>query len=315
VLSATVLTLSALMALASPSQDFDRGRVAFGRGEYLRAIELLRPLLYPELRLETEGEVVQAHRMLGVANLFEGRPAEAKVEFRKLLELRPDYRFDPLLDPPRVVDFFNSVVKDEEDEIAALEAKRKKQEAERAAQRRQEAERLRIATAKVIVYDRHSYLLNFVPFGAGQFQNGQRRKGLAFAGTEAGLGLVSLGAFVANFWLFGLEPHRRCLEVQPMDAGGLPRQCPDAKVDHSDEDLSRNLMRVQVVSGGLFFAAAIWGAIDAVRHFQERERLEIETVPSAAPGPAPPPRPQARKLDIQPGIGAAPLGLGLSFTF
>ena len=205
-LSATVLTLSALMALASPSQDFDRGRVAFGRGEYLRAIELLRPLLYPELRLETEGEVVQAHRMLGVANLFEGRPAEAKVEFRKLLELRPDYRFDPLLDPPRVVDFFNSVVKDEEDEIAALEAKRKKQESERAAQRRQEAERLRIATAKVIVYDRHSYLLNFVPFGAGQFQNGQRRKGLAFAGTEAGLGLVSLGAFVANFWLFGLEP-------------------------------------------------------------------------------------------------------------
>jgi hypothetical protein len=308
------------MALASPTQEFERGRIAFGRGEYLRAIELLRPLLYPELRLESEGEVVQAHRMLGVANLFEGRPAEAKVEFRKLLELRPDYRFDPLLDPPRVVDFFNSVLKEEEDEIAALEAKRKKQEAERAAQRRDEAERLRVATAKVVFYERHSYVLNFIPFGAGQFQNGQRRTGRAFAGAEAGLAVISVGTFVTNFWLFGLQPHRRCLQAQPMDAGGMNGKCPDDKVDHSDEDLSRNLMRLQVVSGGLFFAVAIWGAIDAIRHFQERERLELETTPapaaSAAPPPAPPPpKPQAGRLEIQPGIPATPLGLGLSWAF
>lgn len=320
--AAAVVSLSTLLALASSSQDFERGRIAFGRGEYQRAIGILRPLLYPELRLESEGEVVQAHRMLGVANLFEGRPAEAKVEFRKLLELRPDYRFDPLLDPPRVVDFFNSIVKDEEDELAALEAKRRKQEAERAAQRREEAERLRVATAKVIVYEQHSYLLNFVPFGAGQFQNGQRRKGLAFAGAEAGLALVSVGAFVANFWLFGLQPHRACLDPQPVDAGGLPARCPDSRVDHSDEDLSRNLTRLQIVSGGLFWATAVWGAIDAVRHFQDRERLEIEMPPAGTPGAASPttprlapPKPQASRLEIQPGIPAAPIGLGLSWAF
>jgi len=317
--AAVVASLSALLALTPPSQDFDRGRIAFGRGEYQRAIGILRPLLYPELRLESEGEVVQAHRMLGVANLFEGRPAEAKVEFRKLLELRPDYRFDPLLDPPRVVDFFNSVLKEEEDEIASLEAKRKKLEAERAAQRREEAERLRAASAKVIVYERHSYLLNFVPFGAGQFQNGQRRKGLVFAGTEAGLVLVSVGAFAANFWIFGLQPHRACLDMQPADAGGLPGRCPDNRIDHSDEDLSRNLTRVQVVSGGLFWAVAIWGAIDAVRHYQERERLEIEPSPPVAPGaqsvPGPPAKPQAGGLEIRPGTPAAPLGLGLSWAF
>jgi hypothetical protein len=312
--TAAVVTMSALLALASPTQEFERGRIAFGRGEYLRAMELLRPLLYPELRLETEGEVVQAHRMLGVANLFEGRPAEAKVEFRKLLELRPDYRFDPLLDPPRVVDFFNSVLKEEEDEIAALEAKRKKQEAERAAQRREEAERLRVATAKVILYERHSYVLNFVPFGAGQFQNGQRRKGLAFAGAEVGLAVISVGTFVTNFWLFGLQPHRRCLQAQPVDASGVNGKCPDDQVDHSDEDLSRNLLRVQVVSGGLFFAVAIWGAIDAIRHFQERERIELETTP-APNGAAGPSKPQAGWLKIQPGIPAAPLGLGLSWAF
>lgn len=304
--------LSAFLALAAPAQEFDRGRIAFGRGEYQRAIEVLKPLLYPELRLESEGEVVQAHRMLGVANLFEGRPADAKVEFRKLLELRPDYRFDPLLDPPRVVDFFNSVVREEEEQIAALEAKRRKQQAELAAQRRQEAERLRVASAKIVVYERHSYLLNFVPLGTGQFQNGQRRKAWLFAGSEAALGAISVGAFVVNLKLFGLHPHRRCLIVQNDDVGGLASRCPDDKIDHSDEDLSRNLLRVQLVSGGLFFAVAIWGAIDAVRHYQERELLEGDAVPAGATVA---PKPQASRLRIDPGIPDAPLGLALRGTF
>jgi hypothetical protein len=311
--SFAVLVLSALMALAPPSQEFDRGRVAFGRGEYQRAIQILKPLLYPDVRLETEGEVVQAHRMLGVANLFESRPADAKSEFRKLLELRPDYRFDPLLDPPRVVDFFNGVLKDEEEEIATLEAKRRKQEAELAAQRREEAERLRVASAKVVLYERHSYLMNFVPFGAGQFQNGQRRKGWLFASAEAGLGAISVSAFVVNFAYYGVRPQRHCLTPQNTDVGGLSTPCPMPDVDHSQEDLSRDLLRVQLASGALFFAAAIWGAVDAIRHYQERELLEGDAIP-AGTGPAAA-RPQAARLRLDPGIPSAPLGFGLAGAF
>ncbi len=63
--------------------------------------------------------MVQAHRMLGVAYLYANRAADARREFHKLLELRPDYRFDPLMDPQPVVDAFNAVVKEEEAEIAA----------------------------------------------------------------------------------------------------------------------------------------------------------------------------------------------------
>jgi hypothetical protein len=301
-----ILVLSILLALAPPSVEFERGRNAFGRGEYQRAIGILRPLLYPDLRLDSEGEVVQAHRMLGVANLFEGRPADAKVEFRKLLELRPEYRFDPLLDPPRVVDFFNSVLKEEEDEIAALDARRKKQEAEVAAARQAEAERLRAASAKVVVYDQHSYVLNFIPFGAGQFQNGQRRKGWLFAGGEVALAAISVGAVITNFALFGAHPRRRCLAPPVMDAGGMARPCPDDQIDHSDEDLSRNLLRVQVISGSLFVAAAIWGVVDAIQNFQERELLE--TPPGTSPR-------HAGNLRLLPGIPNAPLGLGLTWDF
>jgi hypothetical protein len=250
---------------ATPSAEFERGKNAFARGEYGRALELLRPLVYPEVRLETEGEVVQAHRMLGVASLYENDAESARLEFRKLLELRPDYRFDPLLDPPRVVDFFNLVVQDEEAELAAIEAKRRHREQELAARQRREAERQRAQQAVVLRYDHHPYAVNFLPFGAGQFQNGQRKKGWLFFGAEAALGGASLAAFTTNFALFGVAPQRRCTSAQ---AGALPAPCPPMDIDRTDENLSKNLLRVQLVTGGLFFAVAIWGVVDALRHYE-----------------------------------------------
>ena len=251
----------------TPAIEFERAKNAFARAEYKRAVELLRPLVYPESRLDTEGEVVQAHRMLGVASLFEDDAEGARREFRKLLELRPDYRFDPLLDPPRVVDFFNLVVKDEEAELAVIEAKSRKREQDLAARRQREAERARTQQALVLRYDHHSYAVSFLPFGAGQFQNGQRKKGWLFLGAEVVLGGASVAAFATNFALFGIEPRRRCNVVEPLDANGLSQQCPPNEVDHSDENLSRNLLRTQVVTGGLFFAVAIWGVVDALRHY------------------------------------------------
>ena len=175
---------------------FDRGRTAFGRAEYARAIEILHPLLYPEVILDSEGEVVQARRMLGVAYLFENKPEDARREFHKLLELRPDYRFDPLLDPQRVVDFFNGVLREEEATIADFERRRRQREQDAADKRLRDAALLRMPP-KIVRYERHSFVVNFVPFGAGQFQNGQRRKGWLFLGAEAVLGAEEEPALAA----------------------------------------------------------------------------------------------------------------------
>jgi hypothetical protein len=252
----------------TPREAFDRARTAFGRAEYGRAIEILHPLLYPEVLLDSEGEAVQAHRMLGVSYLFENQPDDARREFRKLLELRPDYRFDPFLDPQRVVDFFNEVVKEEESAIAAIEARRRQREQEVLARRQREAARLAAPSGPPLVYERRSYAINFVPFGAGQFQNGQRKKGWIFLGVESGLAAISVGAFVTNFALYGLEPRRGCLVAQPTDSSGTPSPCPPGQIDYSAEHTSQWLLRTQVVSGGLFFAVALWGVVDAVRHYQ-----------------------------------------------
>jgi hypothetical protein len=283
----------------APADAFERGKTAFSRGEYQRAIDILRPLLYPDIRLESEGEVVQAHRMLGVSSLFENQPDQARREFRKLLELRPDYRFDPLLDPPRVVDFFNSVLADEKQELAAIQAARQKRDEEAAAARRaREAERLRAETALIYHYQHRPFAVNFIPFGAGQFQNGQRRKGWVFLGVEAALAGASLAAFTTNFALYGVAPRRRCtVAITP---------CPVEKLDHSDEATSTNLLRTQLVTGGLFFAVAIWGVVDAIQNYQADVLTGVEPAPR---------RPQAARGGPAFHLSASPFGVGAEWRF
>jgi len=283
---------------ASPAtrDAFDRGRTAFGRAEYQRAIDILHPLLYPEVVLDSEGEVVQARRMLGVAYLFQNQPDEARREFRKLLELRPDYRFDPLLDPQQVVDFFNGVLSEEKATIEKFEERRRQREKAAAEQRRLDIERLS-KPPTIVHYERHSFAVNFIPFGAGQFQNGERRKGWLFFSAEALLGAVSVGAFATNFGIYGLTPNRGCKDPQPTGIA-----CPSMSIDHSQEDASRRLLGVQVVSGGLFFAVAIWGVIDALAHYQPEVILSDGT--RAANG-----HPPATRLTFSPG------GLGAAWAF
>jgi len=302
-----VFFLLPLVAALAPSEDFERGKNAFGRGEYRRAIEILRPLLYPERRLTTEGEVVQVHRMLGVAHLFEGQNADAKRELTELLRLRPDYRFDPLLDPPPVVDFFNSVLKEQDEEIARLEAVK-------ASRRQADAERARNAERVVIErrFERRSFAVSFLPFGAGQFQNGQRTKGWAFFAAESALAVVSAGAFSTNIALYGLRPKRRCLVMQPLDAAGLPARCPSDQIDRSDERLSSALFTVQMAAGGLFFAVAAWGIVDAVIAFQS----EVPIGPEVRRRETSPPGASAARWRFQPVLlGRDAAGAGLSGSF
>jgi hypothetical protein len=303
-----LLVLLAMQA-SPPSVEFARGKTAFARGEYVRAIEILRPLLYPEPQLPSEGEIVTAHRMLGTAYLYQRQNDQAAQEFRRLLQLRPDYRMDRLLDPPMVADFFNAVVKQQEAELAELDRRRREAE---------EYERQRALAARAgptIIekhYIRNSLAVSFIPFGAGQFQNGQRRKGWWFLGTQAALASISVGAFVTNFALYGINPQLPC---QQADRSVQEGACPPGTAEAPDRSRSRNITRVQVASGALFFATAIWGVTDAVLNFQPMVTVTTPVLPpSAKPEPAPP-----RKLGLgQPHLSPLLLGdggLGGAFGF
>lgn len=285
------------IAPVSPHDAFDRGRTAFERAEYKRAIDILGPLLYPDMLLESDGEQVAAHRMLAVAYLFENKPDDARREFLKLMRLRPAFRFDPLLDSQRVVTFFDAVVKEHQAEIDKFKTLEEQKKAAIAAQALADIKRLS-APPIIVRYERHSFTVAFIPFGAGQFQNGERRKGWWFFGVESALAAISVGAFVTNFALYGVSPEKRCLDDFP------PGQCPDALIDRSQEERSLWLTRVQVGSGVAFFAVAIWGVIDAVRNFKQEVPLDTNGTSSARA--APPAPPDSFRLTLSPsGIGAA----------
>ncbi len=293
-LGATLLFATLLFQVqsATPGEDLQRGKNAFDRGEYNRAVEIIYPLVYPDIRLQSDGQIVQAHRILGVSFLFEGHKGEAEQEFRKLLQLLPDYHFDALLDPPEVVDFFNDVRKSYSGELTQLEAKRKASE----------EERLRPTVIEKRV-GRNSFAVNFIPFGAGQFQNGHRKKGYAFLIAESTLGAVSVAAFATNLAVYGLKPQRAC-RIAVADTA-----CPADQISHRDEDRSRWLTRAQVASGALFFATVAWGILDAIYYYRP------ETVLSFTDPPEPPTGPLRRSLLLGPAVIDHAIGPGLSFRF
>jgi hypothetical protein len=285
----------------TPTEELQRGKNAFDRGEFARAIEIVRPLLYPDIRLQSDNQIVQAHRILGVSHLFEKQQSDATSEFRKLLQLSPDYRFDALLDPPEVVDFFNTVRKDYSAELTELEGKRK--QLEKARQRdREECAKSRLGPTVIERrVGRNSFTLSFVPFGAGQFQNGHRKKGWAFLATESILGAVSIGAFATNLAVYGLRPHRPC-RYNYGDAA-----CPVDAIDHTDENNARWLTRVQVVSGAMFFGAVVWGIVDAIYYYQPETLLTLSDSPKN--------QPPSGSLRLSPLVMNRAIGPGLSFRF
>jgi len=298
VMSATVMPRP-----ANPAQEFDRGRTAFQRGEYERAISIIYPLVYPDLRLESEAEVLLAHRLLGVSYLFVNKPNDARIEFRKLLELAPDYRFDPLLDSPRVVEFFNALVREQQEQLGDIEARLRKREEER---------NRHVGEILVRRIEHRPYSVNFLPFGAGQFQNQQRTKGWAFLAAEAVLGAVSLGAFITNFVIYGTSPERDCTVPY------VNNMCPVDKVDHSREEESHTITRVQVVSGAAFFGVALWGVIDAIGNY----RAEVPGGDSYIPASSAPETTPEKTLKtgpsawrISPLIGPLARGGALTVTF
>jgi hypothetical protein len=281
--AAPSLLLLLLVQTSSPATEYSKGKMAFDRGEYAKAIELLRPLIYPEPRLESEGLIVTAHHMLGVAHLFEHQNDQAAQEFRKLLQLRPEFRMDSRIDPPLVVDFFNGVLKQYESELGELS--RMRQQAEADERRRQDAFRNgpRVIERR---FARNSLAVAFLPFGAGQFQNGHRTKGWVFLGSQAFLAGVSVAAFTTNFAVHGFRPVIEC-EPVPGDTSARNPGCAPGYRPTSAQDRSKLLLRVQLVSGALFFAAAIWGVTDAILNFQP----EVEVLPNGAPAArATPPR-------------------------
>jgi hypothetical protein len=267
VIHALLLTL----ALAAPDANLKRARDRFEFGAWADAAGSVRAWLdeHPE---PSGPDAIEAYRMLGIAEFHLGDLALARQAFVALLSQDPDYTLDPFLVPPPVVEFFDRVKKEHEPALIPLrERKRALAEQQRLAD---EARRRLIAeeqartgppTRVIRVEERH-YAFNWMPFGAGQFQNGHKAKGTAIAAAQLALGATNLAAILVHNQIAD-DRSRRC---SPSQSG-----CSRPPYTDSDRDLLQRIDVLKYASAALFWGVYAFGVYDAHRFYVPRVETEL----------------------------------------
>lgn len=292
--------LVAAPALANPSHNakdaLDQGRTAYDRGDYGRAIDTINPLLYPSIELGTEDDVIAAHKLLALSYFFVNKTKDAENEVTSLLALRPNYQLDPIVDPPVAVRFFEDVRRRQSERINALK-KRELEENERA--HKEEERRLAEARAKAEriyldrVVERHSRIIALLPFGAGQAQNGQTGKAIAFGVSEGVLAVASVATYFTLQYRYPINP-----------ATGH-QQFPV-----SEQNTATALLSVQLAAGAAFWATVAWGILDAQLLF--KREVVVDTRERTTPAGATKKKPTKHSsLSIIPTLG----GVGIVGSF
>lgn len=288
-LAVVIALATARAAGASPTQDLDHARQSFRQHDYDEARKLATFLLYPDEKLAMPGDLVEAHVILGASDFETGHRAEAKIEFEKALQIQPEKTLTDLL-------FSDGAIRLFDETRADIEAR-----ARRDAELRKiadERERIRKYRDSLVVVERRSFGVNFVPFGAGQFQNKQPVRGILFAAGEGVTGGLSIGVFVYLTSKYGFN----------------------AAVPRADSDGVLQLQQLELGAGIAFYALYAWGVVDALLHYKPRVQIEGDDK-LLLPLPDAPSEPRRRpaktsildRLHVAPML--APRGAGIGLTW
>ncbi len=272
-----MIALLLALALATPDTDLKRARDRYEFGAWSDAASAARAILAatPDL---PEPVAVEAWRIVGLAEFQLGNREKSREAFENLLLLDPDQSLDPFLVPPSIVEFFDTVRTESEPKLAPIREKKKQQaeqerQAEEARRRFLAEEQVRTGPpTKVVVVQEHIYLLNFMPFGVGQFQNGDNTKGIILAVSQVVFGAVNIGAIFAYSAVAG-DSSRRCTVSNTTN-------CSNPPIPDSDRELLNSIAIVKYVSAGLFWGSYIYGVADSLLNYVPR--IETEITPGKA---------------------------------
>lgn len=252
------LLFTPLQVLAEESESDPFGllqqiRELFLEGNYEAVERTAERLLEtgPSMLVRTE-----CLQYLGASLELMGRSEEAEERFEVLLTLQPEFHMNQADFPTEVISLFESVRLRVQDRIDQIDERRRRQQ-DRERRRRERAmieqqQRL-LELARPRYFERdaegHHLVVAFLPFGAGQFQNGHTRRGYAFLGTELGL---MAGSMV--LWLLGTL-------------------VPD---DFEDSERGRDLYQGYQISSyavyGLLVTSVVWGIVDAIVNYRRLSR-------------------------------------------
>lgn len=213
-----LLGLVALLALPAfaqqvvPERELEIVQSLYDAGKYeeagRRATETLG------LANFSDAQRVRLHELAALSAFNLGDSKGAQAAFLQLLRVNPDFILDPFAVPPPAIKLFEQVRKDNADTLnlvrqqIALRLEQEKRTAiERERLRLEQEERRRRAELltneiKVRTVQKQSMVVNFLPFGAGQFQQGRMGWGAAFAISEGVMAVLSIVSFFAVESLF-----------------------------------------------------------------------------------------------------------------
>jgi hypothetical protein len=269
---------------ASPD-PLRNARNTFEYGSYEDARRLAEELLTGH-RLAEERDLVEAYRIIGLSHFYLNHTESARRSFIELLSVDPDFTMDPLLVPPAAVAFFDGVKRDKADLLAPIrERRRVLAEQERLAaeaRRRLLEESLRRQTEPdrpVLVQrvETRTFVVNLLPFGAGQFQEGRPAWGAGFAGAQ-------VAALVVSGVSYGL--------IESL------RNTTSGRFTGPDYGKAKQYEVVKFGALAAFGALYVGGVVESLLRYQGSEsRIEALAQPQARPLPEgvklPPPEPPA----------------------
>jgi tetratricopeptide (TPR) repeat protein len=297
--------IAACLAFSAPAHadeqsELDKGRNAYRTRQYDEADARFRAMLDPKIgTLHDPALVAQAYMIWGAVMMAKGRPKEAGELFEQLLLKDPHFEPDPLSFPTAVLDAFSdtrSRIRQRLNALAQEQAKRdaeRREREERDKQRQIERMRMleRLATEEKIIEHR-SRLVAFVPFGAGQFQNGEKALGWVFLGAEALC--LAAGTIAVPFAHAELAAHE-----DANDNAANPSPTTEAQ---QHLDAARAWRFVNLAAYGGFVLTAVAGIVQANVKF-ERDVVVVRK------------RPLPPTVSLSPQPTPSGLGLGLRLRF
>lgn len=289
---ALILLVATSIAHATPTQDLDRARKNFRAKDWQSAKEVSASLLYPDLQLGRQEDVIEAHVLLGAANFELGDTQRAINEFTLALQIDPERAITTLMFSDGAVRLFERT---KEDVTARLERDAEKRRL--AAQ----AKALEDYRKSLHVYEIRPFSFNFIPFGIAQFTQERRGMGAVMAIGQTTTFLASVGIFGYLVGTYGFQSNA---------------------VDISEGQRVRRLQEIEIGTGIGFFAFYALGVFDAIRHHKPRRQLQgddslvpADLLDPSKKKPAAPPKKTSflDRLKLSPMVTPESVGIGIGW--
>lgn len=290
--AALILLVATAVAHATPTQDLDRARKNFRAKDWQSAKEVSSALLYPDLQLGRQEDVIEAHVLLGAANFELGDTQRAIDEFTKALQIDPERAITTLMFSEGAVRQFDRT---KDDVRARIEHDAEKRRL--AAQ----AKALEDYRKSLHVYEVRPFSFNFLPFGLAQFTQDRRGMGAAMAIGQSATFLASVGIFGYLVGAYGFQSNA---------------------VDIAEGPRVRRLQQIEIGTGIGFFAFYAFGVYDAIRHHKPRRQLQgddsliPEDLRDPSKKPPPPKKNDTSLLDrvkLSPMLTPESVGIGIGW--